>query len=120
MESLISDPEVERQARETGITRASAAMQHFGPRLKDSVVAIGNAPTALRSLLLLIDEGLSPPALVIGMPVGFVDAAESKAALTKRDLPYITIEGTRGGSAMAVAAVNALLKLAVSDQEIAI
>ena len=115
VESLIGDPEVKKRARDAEITRAAAAMQHFGPRLKDSVIAIGNAPTALRALLSLVDEEVLPPALVVGMPVGFIDAAESKAELMKRDLPYISVEGTRGGSAMAVATVNALLKLAGGD-----
>lgn len=112
VECLIDNPEVEKRAQEEGITRAAAALRHFGSRLGESVVIIGNAPTALRSLLALVEEGITPPALVIGMPVGFVDAAESKEALRKQDLPYITVEGNRGGSALAAATTNALLRLA--------
>jgi precorrin-8X/cobalt-precorrin-8 methylmutase len=76
------------------------------------VVAIGNAPTALLALLDLIEHDGIRPALVVGMPVGFVRAAESKAELMKHQTPYITIEGTRGGSTLAAATVNALLRLA--------
>jgi precorrin-8X/cobalt-precorrin-8 methylmutase len=87
-------------------------MRHLGKRLNGAIVAIGNAPTALLALLELIDSNGVKPALVVGMPVGFVQAKESKDELMKRDIPYITIVGTRGGSAMAVATVNALLKIA--------
>ena len=93
-------------------TRAASAIYHLGNRLHGSIVAIGNAPTALLALLDLIDSGAVLPSLVIGMPVGFVQAGESKAELMKRSIPYITIEGTRGGSAVAIATVNALLNLA--------
>jgi len=98
---------------EPNTTRAAAAMRHLGKRLNSAVVAIGNAPTALLALLELIDSNGVKPALIVGMPVGFVQAKESKGELMKRDIPYITIVGTRGGSAMAVATVNALLKIAV-------
>jgi precorrin-8X/cobalt-precorrin-8 methylmutase len=74
-------------------------------------VAIGNAPTALREVLALAAAGVARPALVIGMPVGFVDAAESKDALMASDLTYISIAGTRGGSPLAAATVNALLRV---------
>lgn len=93
-------------------TRAASAIYHLGDRLHGSIVAIGNAPTALLALLDLIDSGDVLPSLVIGMPVGFVQASESKAELVKRNIPYITIEGTRGGSAVAIATVNALLNIA--------
>ncbi|MDH5696278.1 MAG: precorrin-8X methylmutase [Dehalococcoidia bacterium] len=102
-----------KQAKEQNITRAAAAMRHLGKRLNGTIVAIGNAPTALLALLELIDNDGIKPALVVGMPVGFVQAKESKDELMKRNVPYITITGTRGGSAMAVATVNALLKMAV-------
>jgi len=105
-----------KQAKEPNITRAAAAMRHLGKRLNGAIVAIGNAPTALLALLDLIDAKEIRPALVVGMPVGFVQAKESKDALMKRDVPYITVKGTRGGSAMAVATVNALLKLAQSTE----
>jgi precorrin-8X/cobalt-precorrin-8 methylmutase len=99
-------------------TRAAAAIHRLGKKLNGAIVAIGNAPTALLALLELIDVKAIKPALVIGMPVGFVQAKEAKDELTKRDIPYITILGTRGGSAMAVAAVNALLKIAAEKEKI--
>jgi precorrin-8X/cobalt-precorrin-8 methylmutase len=102
-----------KQAKEHNITRAAAAMHHLGTRLNGSVIAIGNAPTALLALVDLVDHKEIKPALVVGMPVGFVQAKESKDELMKRNVPYITVVGTRGGSAMAVAAVNALLKITV-------
>ncbi|MFH1650830.1 MAG: precorrin-8X methylmutase [Chloroflexota bacterium] len=98
-------------------TRAAAAMRHLGPKLNGAVIAIGNAPTALLALLDLIDSESVQPALVIGMPVGFVRAAESKELLVQRRIPFITITGTRGGSAMAAAAVNALLRLALERRQ---
>ena len=101
------------QMKESNITRAGAAMHHLGARLNGAIVAIGNAPTALLALLDLVDHKEIKPALVVGMPVGFVQAKESKDELMKRDIPYITVAGTRGGSAMTVATVNALLKVAV-------
>jgi precorrin-8X/cobalt-precorrin-8 methylmutase len=102
-----------KQAKEQNTTQAAAAMRHLGKRLNGSIVAIGNAPTALLALLDLIDHKEIKPALVVGMPVGFVQAKESKDELMNRDVPYITVVGTRGGSAMAAATVNALLKIAV-------
>ena len=93
-------------------TRTAAAIYHLGARLNGAVAAIGNAPTALFALLDLIDNQNIRPSLVVGMPVGFVQAEESKEALMKRDISYITIAGTRGGSTIAAATVNALLRLA--------
>jgi precorrin-8X/cobalt-precorrin-8 methylmutase len=96
------------------ITRSAAAVLHALPVLGGSVVVIGNAPTALLALLDALDEGrCQPPALIIGMPVGFVATCESKAALWERPYASIIIEGTRGGSAVAAATVNALLALAL-------
>jgi len=112
---LISDPEIVREARQSGRTRAACAMRAFGPRLQDAIVALGNAPTALREVLAVAAEGLAEPALVIGMPVGFVDAAQSKTALAEANLAFITVEGTRGGSPLAAATVNALLRLAFGE-----
>ncbi|RYD06658.1 hypothetical protein N752_03015 [Desulforamulus aquiferis] len=106
----IYNPEVAEEARARGITRAAVAMEKFGNDLNGQLVAIGNAPTALFRLLQMIDQGLSP-ALVIGMPVGFVGAAQSKEMLMKSRIPYITVLGTRGGSPLAAATVNALLYL---------
>jgi precorrin-8X/cobalt-precorrin-8 methylmutase len=111
VECLIADEAIAAEAKRTGRTRAACAMRAFGSRLEGAVVAIGNAPTALREVLALAAEGVARPALVIGMPVGFVDAAESKEALMASDLTYITIAGTRGGSPLAAATVNALLRI---------
>ncbi len=96
-----------------GTTRSAAALEAWRPMLAGCVVAIGNAPTALFRLLEMLDEGAQHPAAVIGMPVGFVGAAESKEALLDAGLPACVVRGRRGGSAMAVACVNAL----ASDQE---
>jgi precorrin-8X/cobalt-precorrin-8 methylmutase len=109
----MAEMEEQKQAKENNTTRAAAAMYQLGSRLSGAIVAIGNAPTALLALLDLIDHARVKPALVVGMPVGFVQARESKAELVRRDVPHITVAGTRGGSAMAVATVNALLKIAV-------
>ena len=95
-------------ARLAGTTRSALAVDLWGPRLDGAVVAIGNAPTALFRLLELIEAGAARPALVLGFAVGFIGAAESKAALIASGLPHIALAGRRGGSAMAAAAVNAL------------
>ena len=101
-------------ARRMETTRSAAAVDLWQDRMAGAVVAIGNAPTALFRLLELLDEGAPAPAAVIGVPVGFVGAAESKEALEARaDLPHVIVRGRRGGSAMATAAVNAL----ASDRE---
>jgi precorrin-8X/cobalt-precorrin-8 methylmutase len=112
LECLIADAGIAEESRRTGRTRAACAMRAFGARLDGALVALGNAPTALREVLALADEGVARPALVIGMPVGFVDASESKDALISSDLTFVAIEGTRGGSPLAAAAVNALLRVA--------
>jgi precorrin-8X/cobalt-precorrin-8 methylmutase len=91
-----------------GTTRSAAAVELWRDRIAGSVVAIGNAPTALFRLLELMAEGWPRPALILGFPVGFVGAAESKQALAESGLPFVTLRGRRGGSAMAAAAVNAL------------
>ena len=94
------------------ITRSMAAMRIFGELLNGAVVAIGNAPTALFEVLRLIHEEHIRPAVIIGVPVGFVGAADSKAELAAQNkIPFITVEGTKGGSSIAVAAVNAILYL---------
>jgi len=94
----------------TGTTRSAAAIEAWRPHLENAIVAIGNAPTALFRLLEILRDGASKPAVILGFPVGFVGAAESKEALTTyaEGVPYITLLGRRGGSAMAAAAVNAL------------
>jgi precorrin-8X/cobalt-precorrin-8 methylmutase len=115
VECLIADEAVAAESRRTGRTRAACAMRTFGPRLDGAVIALGNAPTALREVQALVAEGVARPALVIGMPVGFVDAAESKAALMESDLTFVAIQGTRGGSPLAAATVNALLRVAEGE-----
>ena len=102
-------PETPALAARIGNTRSAAALGLWGAHLAGAVVAIGNAPTALFHLLELLDAGAPPPAAIIGMPVGFVGAAESKDALAADGrVPFVVVQGRRGGSAMAVATVNAL------------
>ncbi|KAA9153276.1 precorrin-8X methylmutase [Amycolatopsis acidicola] len=105
----LSDPQVPGLAERMGTTRSAAALELWRDKLAGSVVAIGNAPTALFRLLEMLEEGAGVPAAIIGVPVGFVGAAESKVELVKRaPAPYLVVHGRRGGSAMAVSAVNAL------------
>ena len=105
----LDDARVPGLARDLGNTRSAAALDLWGERLEGALVAIGNAPTALFRLLELLDAGWPRPAAVIGMPVGFVGAAESKDALAAHGVvPYLVVRGRRGGSAMAAAAVNAV------------
>lgn len=111
---LLRDPRVPDLARSWGTTRSAAAVSLWGTRLEGAVVAIGNAPTALFHLLELLADGAPPPAAIVGVPVGFIGAAESKEALasfaaeTGIDVPFVTVRGRRGGSAMAASALNAL------------
>ncbi|MER8035430.1 precorrin-8X methylmutase [Streptomyces hydrogenans] len=106
----LSDPAVPALAAELGTTRSAAALELWRDRLEGSVVAIGNAPTALFHLLEMIAKGAPKPAAVLGIPVGFIGAAESKDALAANDLglDYLVVRGRRGGSAMTAAALNAL------------
>ncbi|SAL75773.1 precorrin-8X methylmutase [Caballeronia choica] len=106
----LADASVPERARVLGNTRSAAAVELWLPDLAGSVVAIGNAPTALFHLLDLLDAGAPKPALILGFPVGFIGAAESKALLAadSRGVPFVALQGRRGGSAMAAAAVNAL------------
>lgn len=105
----LDDPSVPALAKEIGNTRTAAALHLWGDRLEGAVVAIGNAPTALFHLLEMLDAGAPKPAAVIGMPVGFVGAAESKQALVDDGrVPYLVVHGRLGGSAMTVAAINAV------------
>jgi precorrin-8X/cobalt-precorrin-8 methylmutase len=108
----LGDPAVPALAARLRTTRSAAALDLWLPRLEGAVVAIGNAPTALFRLLELLAGGAPAPAAIIGMPVGFVGAAESKAALLASRYPAIAIRGRKGGSAMAAAAVNALASAA--------
>ena len=110
---FLSDPRVPQLAEELGTTRTAAALELWRPYLAGSVVAIGNAPTALFALLEMIDAGAPRPAAVVGAPVGFVGAAESCAELASRnDLEFITVTGRRGGSAITAGALNALASAA--------
>jgi len=106
----LNDPRTPDHAKQIENTRSAAAVEFWEPHIKGAVVAIGNAPTALFHLLDLIDQGFPKPAVILGFPVGFVGAAESKAELAAnpRDTDFITLRGRKGGSAMASAAVNAL------------
>ncbi|MFY1691770.1 precorrin-8X methylmutase [Plantactinospora sp. WMMB782] len=103
-------PEVPDLARQLGTTRSAAALELWRDRLDGAVVAIGNAPTALFRLLEMIDEGAGRPAAIVGVPVGFIGAAESKRALAEHGagIPYLVVHGRRGGSAVTAAAVNAI------------
>jgi precorrin-8X/cobalt-precorrin-8 methylmutase len=105
----LDDPAVARLAAQIGNTRSATALELWRPHLEGAVVAIGNAPTSLFRLLEMLDEGAPLPAAIIGVPVGFVGAAESKEALRlQARVPFLVVRGRRGGSAMAVAAINAL------------
>ncbi|MEW5736720.1 MAG: precorrin-8X methylmutase [Thermodesulfobacteriota bacterium] len=109
---LMEDPAVAAQAREQGVTRARAAVDAACGIMESGIYVVGNAPTALLRLLENIREAKALPALVVGLPVGFVNAAESKAALLEADIPFITNHGRKGGSNVAAAVVNALAILA--------
>jgi precorrin-8X/cobalt-precorrin-8 methylmutase len=108
----LGDPAVPELARELGTTRSAAALDLWEDRVGGAVVVIGNAPTALFRLLELVDDGWPSPAAVIGVPVGFVGAAESKVELAGSSLEHLVVHGRRGGSAIAAAAVNALAQRA--------
>jgi len=112
---LLHDPRVPELAARMGNTRSAAALDLWGDRLAGAVVAIGNAPTALFRLLELLDAGAPRPAAILGIPVGFVGASESKAALERdsRGVPFLTVRGRVGGSAMTAAAVNALARAGI-------
>ncbi len=108
----LNDPTVPELAQSIGNTRSAAAIELWRSHMTNSIVAIGNAPTALFRLLELLDDGFPKPAVILGFPVGFVGAIESKAALAanSRGVPFLTIHGRRGGSAMCAAAINALAR----------
>jgi precorrin-8X/cobalt-precorrin-8 methylmutase len=104
----LNDPRTPGLAAELGTTRTAAALELWGDRLEGAVVAIGNAPTALFHLLEMVGHGAPRPAAVLGIPVGFIGAAESKDALAASDLDFLVVRGRRGGSAITAAAVNAI------------
>ena len=116
----ISDPDVIELAHDLGTTRAVQSMRkaHRLGRLEGAIIGIGNAPTALLEVIRLVREEGVKPALIVGMPVGFVSAAESKVLLTTvENVPWITIKGRKGGSTLVVAAIHALLGLAEAEQK---
>ena len=106
---FISDPDVAREAKDRGITRAAVSMERAAGLEKPCIFAIGNAPTALLTLRALLDEGRVSPALIIGVPVGFVNVVESKEQILTAGAPYIVARGRKGGSNVAAAICNALL-----------
>ncbi|UOK69513.1 precorrin-8X methylmutase [Ancylobacter polymorphus] len=108
----LRDPEVPALAERLGTTRSAAALELWRDRMEGAVIAIGNAPTALFRLLEMLDAGAPKPAAILGIPVGFVGAAESKDALAlgEHGVPWLVVRGRLGGSAMAAAAVNALAR----------
>lgn len=107
----ISDADVMQKAQELGLTRAQASMRMAAGRMDGSIVAIGNAPTALVEVLDMVRRQETRPALIIGIPVGFINAAESKQMLADSDTEFISNRGRKGGSAVAAAIINALYKL---------
>ncbi len=107
---LVDDPEVAALAKEQGRTRSAVAVEKAAADSETSIFVFGNAPTALFRLCQLMDEGKADPALIVGAPVGFVGAAESKEALLNYAVPSISVQGRKGGSTVAAAIVNALLK----------
>ena len=116
VECLIADPEVAQTAKKEGTTRAVAAVDQVCDRLDNGIYVVGNAPTALLRLIEKIKSGEASPALVVGFPVGFVNAAESKDALMELSIPYITNKGRKGGSNIAAAVINALSISAFADR----
>ena len=104
----VADPQVALEAKAAGLTRSTFALRK-GVAEGSSIFLIGNAPTALFELLRLVESGAVQPELIVGVPVGFVGAAESKDALLATDLPYIALKGRKGGSAIAAAILNALM-----------
>ncbi len=111
-ECLMADPQVAAQAKEKGLTRAHVAVEKAAHMMENGIYVVGNAPTALLHLLDMIKKKEANPALVVGLPVGFVNAAESKAALMETDIPYISNVGRKGGSNVAASVINALALIA--------
>ena len=115
---LVDDPKVIEEARTRKTTRSAVAVEKAASFLDGGIIAIGNAPTALLRLLDLLEEGAVKPALIVGMPVGFVQAEESKAALHETGYPYITALGRKGGSPVTASVINALAVMALDkDRE---
>ncbi|OPX36201.1 MAG: precorrin-8X methylmutase [Desulfobacteraceae bacterium 4484_190.1] len=113
----INDPDVKETALRKKTTRALAAVDHAASCLNHHIFVIGNAPTALLRLLDLIEKGRCKPALIVGIPVGFVNAAESKELLLNQNqIPFITIRGRKGGSALAATVINELAEISINDK----
>jgi precorrin-8X/cobalt-precorrin-8 methylmutase len=104
----LQDPRTPARAQQIGNTRSAAALELLQDRFEGAVIAIGNAPTALFHLIDLIEKGAGRPAAILGIPVGFIGAKESKEALAATDLEHLVVHGRRGGSAMTAAAINAI------------
>ena len=108
--TLVSDTEVSKEAKERGVTRSIVAMEHAGKDKETKIFLIGNAPTALYKLKEMIEKNeIEKPALVVGVPVGFVGASESKEVFKDTKVPYITINGRKGGSTVAVSVLHGIL-----------
>ncbi len=112
---FLNDEGVIKEAKETGLTRSMLAMRKAAEVADGAIIAIGNAPTALFEICELVKKGLAKPALIVGVPIGFVGAAESKEELLTLDIPYITNKGRKGGSSVAASTVNAILKIAAGN-----
>ena len=111
----IRHPDVRDASQQSGLTRSALALRRNAALIHQGIAAIGNAPTALLEMIRLVKEADIRPALIVGVPVGFVNAVESKDELLKLDVPYITSTGRKGGSTVAVAVINALLRMAKGD-----
>ena len=111
----MNDPQVHSAAKASGVTRAKIAVEIAAADMADGIYVIGNAPTGLLSLIDMINEHKASPALIVGLPVGFVNAAESKAALMELDIPFISNVGRKGGSNVAASVVNALAIMAAEN-----
>jgi len=107
----ISDPEVMQQAQKENKTKSQMSMRIASSDIDGGIIVIGNAPTALLEVIQMVKEGITRPALIVGMPVGFISATESKEKLRKVDIPFITNKGRKGGSPSSAAIVNALFKM---------
>ena len=114
---LIADKDVAKTAKSTGVTRALAAVDKASSKMEGAIYVVGNAPTALLRLIELIREGTIKPALIVGLPVGFVNAAESKDELMTLEYPYISNKGRKGGSNVAASIINAMAIMAAKKQD---
>ena len=113
----ISEPKIREMAERDGITRSQASMRASAAEMNGGIVVIGNAPTALLEVIQMVQKGITRPGLIVGIPVGFICAAESKEELARQDVPFITNIGRKGGSPSAAAIVNALYKIAREESE---